>query len=94
MSWPTAVVVCVAIIVIGALGVLGVDTNAITWVLVTVVGGLGVGELRAIKEQTNGTQSKLMEQAAKHQDVLSELARGNAAPPPPAPPNGDDQGVP
>lgn len=80
MSWPTAIVVTVALVVMGVLAIFGVDTSNLTWVLLSVLGGLGVGELKAIKEQTNGSNTKLLEEVAQHRQILAGLVQNPPAP--------------
>lgn len=88
MAWPTALVVSVALAAIVVLKILGADTSDLTPILLLLLGGLGAGELRAIKEQSNGNNTLLHERVAEQGRVIADLAKANApAAPPPSPPD-------
>ena len=80
MPWPTAIVVSVALVVIGALSVIGSDTSDLMLIVVSVLGGMGVSELRAVKDNTNGSNTRLMEELAATRELL---ARATVPPAPP-----------
>lgn len=78
MGWPVALVVVAALAAITVLGLNHVDGNAITWVLIVVFGGLSANELKNLREQTNGTMTKLVDHAMRTPPAAPE------EPPPPA----------
>jgi len=80
MPWPTAVVVCIALLVIGVLSFRGADTSDLMLIVLSVLGGMGVSELRAVKENTNGTNARLLNELAETRKALAQ-----SAPPPPPP---------
>lgn len=84
MPWTQAVVVCVAIAAVTLLAVLHSDPTAVMTVILIVLGGLGYGQLSAIREQTNGTNSQLLAQVAEHSRILAKLAGVQPTTPPPA----------
>lgn len=63
LTWPQAAVILAFLGCITALGFAGKETAAIIAVGVAILGGLGLqyGETRGIKENTNGTQAKILE---------------------------------
>jgi hypothetical protein len=71
MPWPIALVVTVAIVVIGVLSAMGKDPVTVVGAIVLLLGAFGYAELREIKGNTNGNMSKLMEQNTA---LLTELA--------------------
>ena len=80
MPWPTAIVVCIALLVIGVLSFTGADTSDLMLIVLSVLGGMGVSELRAVKENTNGTNARLLNELAETRKVLAQ----STPPPPPA----------
>jgi len=78
MPWPTAIVVSVALLVIGTLSVLGADTSDLMLIVVSVLGGMGVSELKAVKDNTNGNNTRLMDELTATRQALAQ------APAPPA----------
>ena len=94
MSWPTAVVVCVALVVMGVLAALKLDTSNLTWVLLTVIGGVGVGELKAIKDNTNGDKVRMADELAEHRKLIGEMAQTMAGMTPAAAPTDPSSPIP
>jgi len=78
MPWPIALVVTVAIVVIGVLSALGKDPVTVVGAIVLLLGAFGYAELREIKGNTNGNMSKLMEQNAALLTELAEYRRSAA----------------
>lgn len=66
MSWPLAMVVTTAIIVIGLLGLFQRDVAAVSAAIMTLLLALGFAELREIKTNTNGTNAKMMEELTEY----------------------------
>jgi len=68
-----AAVLCVGLVVLGVLVVLKADTSDLMLVLLGVAGiGIG-GQLGAVKTQTNGTNSALIEELRKSRESQTEL---------------------
>lgn len=72
MSWPLAIMVSVAILVIGATALLDRDIAGVSAAITTILIALGLAELREIKTSTNGNTSALMEQ---NKALMAELAQ-------------------
>lgn len=72
MSWPLAVMVSIAMLVIGATALLNRDVAAVSAAITTVLIALGLAELREIKASTNGNQSALM---AQNRALMEELGQ-------------------
>jgi hypothetical protein len=70
MSWPLAIMVSVAMLVIGTTALLNKDVAAVTGSILTLLIAFGVAELREIKTNTNGSNEKLMSQ---NQALMTEL---------------------
>jgi ABC-type transport system involved in cytochrome bd biosynthesis fused ATPase/permease subunit len=78
MPWPIALVVSVAIVVIGVLSAMDKDPVTVVGAIVLLLGAFGYAELREIKSNTNGTQTKLIEQNTALLAELAEYRRANA----------------
>jgi hypothetical protein len=72
VSWPLAVMVTVAMLVIGTTALFGRDVAAVSGAIITVLLALGIAELREIKAQTNGNQDAMMQQ---NRALMSELGQ-------------------
>ena len=72
MTWPLAIMVSVAMLVIGVTVVMDKDVSHVTEAIITILIALGLAELREIKSQTNGNQNTLMEQ---NKALMNELAQ-------------------
>jgi hypothetical protein len=86
MSWPTAVVVSVALLVMGTLTLLEADTSDLMLILLSLLGGMGAEQLRGLRENTNGTQAAILRELAETRRVLARVAGytdtdGNSPPP-------------
>lgn len=75
MSWPLAVMVSVAMLVIGAAALLDRDVAGVSAAITTILIALGLAELREIKTQTNGNSTNLMEQNKVLMDQLAQYRR-------------------
>lgn len=75
VSWPLAVMVSVAILVIGATALLDRDIAGVSAAITTILIALGLAELREIKTQTNGNNTSLMEQNKVLMDQLAQYRR-------------------
>lgn len=70
-----AAVLCVGLVVLGVLVVLKADTSDLMLILLGVLGiGIG-GQLGAVKTQTNGTNSALVEELRESRRENAELMR-------------------
>jgi hypothetical protein len=85
MPWPLALVVTVSILVIGTLAILDKDVNVVMNAILLLLMALGYAELREVKSNTNGTNTKLMEDNTKLKEELFETRRTQELPslPPP-----------
>lgn len=72
MPWTLALVVTVSILVIGTLAILDKDINVVMNAILLLLMALGYAELREVKSNTNGTNTKLMEDNAKLKEELFE----------------------
>lgn len=80
MPWPTAIVVSIAILVFGGLSWKGADTSDLMLILLTLIGGVGWSELKAVKDNTNGTQAAMLSELRETRKLLAQST------PPPVPP--------
>lgn len=67
-----AIMVSVAMLVIGAVAIFDRDVTAVSGAILTLLLALGLAELREIKTSTNGNTSALMEQ---NRALMQELAQ-------------------
>lgn len=72
MSWPLALMVSIAMLVIGTTAVLDRDVAAVSGAIVTLLIALGLAELREIKTNTNGNNNQLLEQNREQNNLLQE----------------------
>jgi hypothetical protein len=75
LSWPLALMVTVAMLVIGAVAILQRDVAAVSSAILTILVALGLAELREIKSSTNGSNDRLMQQNKALMEELSEYRR-------------------
>lgn len=61
LSWPLAAVAMMAMAVIGTLAILDKDVNVVSNVIILLLITLGIGELREIRNNTNGNNNRLMD---------------------------------
>lgn len=85
MPWTLALVVTVSILVIGTLAILDKDVNVVMNAILLLLMALGYAELREVKSNTNGTNTKLMEDNSKLKEELYETRRTQETPPLPPP---------
>jgi hypothetical protein len=78
MPWPVALVISVAIIVIGVISAIGRDVTPVLGAILLLMGGLGYAELREIKSNTNGTNNRMMDANNRMMDELAEYRRAAA----------------
>lgn len=78
MPWPVALVVSVAIIVIGVTSALGRDVTPVLGAIILLLGAFGYAELREIKSNTNGTNNRMMDANNRMMDELAEYRRAAA----------------
>lgn len=83
MPWTLALVVTVSILVIGTLAILDKDINVVMNAILLLLMALGYAELREVKSNTNGTNTKLMEDNAKLKEELFETRSRDRAQDPP-----------
>lgn len=86
MPWPLALVVTVTVLVIGVLAVLDKDVNVVMNAILFLLMALGYAELREVKSNTNGTNTKLMQELTetRRDSRMREWSHEN---PPPHPPD-------
>lgn len=72
VSWPLAVMVSVAMLVIGATALLDRDIAGVSAAITTILIALGLAELREIKTNTNGNNTSLLEQ---NKVLMAEIAQ-------------------
>lgn len=86
ISWPTAVVVSVAIIALVVLAGMRADASMVAWVILAVLGGAGAAQLNAVREQTNGNTTEqlriIRETQVEQARLISALSASVAAAPP------------
>lgn len=88
MPWPLALVVTVTVLVIGVLAILDKDVNVVMNAILFLLMALGYAELREVKSNTNGTNTKLMEDNSKLKEELYETRmRDRTQDIPPSPPD-------
>lgn len=91
MPWPLALVVTVTVLVIGVLAVLDKDVNVVMNAILFLLMALGYAELREVKSNTNGTNTKLMQELTEtRRDSRLREWTHETLPPPPHPPDGND----
>lgn len=85
MPWPVALVVSVAIVVIGVVAALGKDVTAVLGSIILLLGAFGYAELREIKTNTDGTNARMMDELAEYRRAAAinfRQAMENPAVPP------------
>lgn len=87
MPWPLALVVTVTVLVIGVLAVLDKDVNVVMNAILFLLMALGYAELREVKSNTNGTNTKLMEELSQTRRESRMRDRAQDSPPPNPPEN-------
>lgn len=80
LHWPAALVVTAAIIGLVVLNLMHVDADQFMWLIWFVLGGLGFGQLSALREQTNGNQTEQLRMIREMAEKLANM------PPPRTPP--------
>lgn len=73
MPWPIAVVVATAILVIGALALFERDVSAVSNAILMLLVALGYAELREIKSNTNGTNTKMLEELSEYRRTQARI---------------------
>ena len=73
MPWPVAIVTATAILVIGVLALFERDVSAVSNAILMLLVALGYAELREIKSNTNGTNTKMMEELAEYRRAQSRI---------------------
>ena len=84
MPWSLAMVVTVTILVIGTLAILDKDINVVMNAILFLLMALGYAELREVKSNTNGNNTKLLEELAEYRRDNSRMTeRAFESQPPP-----------
>ena len=73
ISLPVAIMVSVAMIVIGVVAVMDRDIQTVGNVILMLLVALGIGELREIKGQTNGNMKRLLDELAEARRMQSRM---------------------
>jgi len=86
ISWQHVAVVALILASIVTLGAFGRDTTALLALGTLLLAGIGLtlGQGMAVKEQTNGNTTKLLEMVEKQGQLLAAMQ-----PPPPSPADAD-----
>ena len=71
LTWPTVVLILGALAIVGALAWKGVDTASIIGLIITLIGGVTLGAVTQVKEQTNGQLSQLVSLVREQSQTLS-----------------------
>lgn len=79
MPWPMALVVSVAITVIGILSYQDKDINVVVNAVLLLLMALGYAELREVKTNTNGGTARLQDQNERLQETNATLLKELAA---------------
>ncbi len=82
LGWPQVTLILGAFVVVGALALAHVDTNAIIGLIIALIGGVTLGQVGQVKDQSNGQLSKMMELIREQSQILSRT-------PPVEPPKDD-----
>lgn len=72
VSWPAALVIVSLLVCVTVLGAMGKPVTSIVGLGTTVLLALGVSELKGLRENTNGTQTKLID-AMTHSMMYSNM---------------------
>lgn len=85
MPWSLALVVTVTVLVIGVLAVLDKDVNVVMNAILFLLMALGYAELREVKSNTNGTNTKLMQELTetRRDSRMRDRAQDSSQPNPP-----------
>lgn len=73
LSWPLAAVAITAMVVIGALAVMEKDIQTVSNVILLLLLSLGIAELREIKSNTNGTNTRMMDELAQNRRTQERI---------------------
>lgn len=84
MPWSLALVVTVTVLVIGVLAILDKDVNVVMNAILFLLMALGYAELREVRSNTNGTNTKLMQELTetRRDSRMRERDRGQDPHPP------------
>jgi hypothetical protein len=73
LSWQMTVVLGLVVLVIGVLAFAEKDVRTVSDAILFIMVAMGYAELREIKSQTNGNQTKLMEELAAYRRASQEV---------------------
>lgn len=73
ISLPMAIMISVAMIVVGVVAVMDRDIQAVGNVILMLLVALGIGELREIKGQTNGNMKRLLDELAEYRRAQARV---------------------
>lgn len=71
ITWPQVALVAVVVCVVGALTYAGKDPTPVVGLILALLGGALYGEVRQVKEQTNGAQSALLHLIREQSKVIA-----------------------
>lgn len=84
ISLPMAIMISVAMIVIGTVAIMDRDIQAVGNVILMLLVALGIGELREIKGNTDGNMKRLLDELAESRRAQSRVVdRAFESTPPP-----------
>jgi hypothetical protein len=73
LSWPMALVLSLVVVVIGTLAFVGKDVRTVSDAILFILVALGYAELREIKSNTNGNNTKMLEELAEYRRQAARL---------------------
>lgn len=75
LSWPMSLVLSLVVVVIGVLAFVGKDVRTVSDAILFILVALGYAELREIKSNTNGNNTKLLEELAAYRRASQEVTQ-------------------
>lgn len=82
ISWPQVTLILGALAVVGALALAKVDTSAIIGLIIALIGGVTLGQIGQVKDQSNGQLTKMMELIREQSQTLARTPPVIEEPPP------------
>lgn len=88
LSWPQVVAVVVALVVVGGLALLHVDTSAIVTLIIALLLGGVAGTVSQVRDQTNGNHKAMLDVIREQGRIIARSpAQLDPLPAPPAAPS-------
>lgn len=73
LSWPLAAVAMTAMAVIGILAMMDKEVSTVSNVIIFLLMTLGIAELREIKSNTNGANSRMLDELAQNRRTQERI---------------------